>query len=820
MGKEDEFKLNNINALLNNNPKTNGGYEFFNGFGGFVNNGKEYEILLENNVKPPFPWINVIANKKFGFFISESGAGFTWANNSRENKITPWSNDPVTDKASEAIYIRDEINGKIFTPVSLGRSDRGTYRVRHGLGYSIFYHEEEGIAQELTAFTPIDEPVKLLELKLKNTTKRERYLSLTYYSEWVLGFERDYTNPYIVTTYNNEYEYLSAKSVYSYHFRKHESFIFSSEMIIGYTGDRQAVLGLKGSIQNPLGLEKKLSCNTGACYDPCGAIQVLVAIKPGETKTIIFGMGQSDNRDEINTLRQKYRDLTEVNNELVRVKSYWNDLLGTIRVETCDRAIDILVNGWLTYQTISCRLNARAAFYQCGGAYGFRDQLQDGLSLLFVNPDFLKKQIIISAGRQFEEGDVQHWWHPPTGIGVRTRITDDLLWLPYTVAAYIKFTGDFSILEEKVNYIKGQLLEEEQHEVMFTPEVSVLNEDIYEHCKKAILRTGFGIHGLPLIGGGDWNDGMNEVGINGTGESVWLGWFIYAIIKEFIPLSIYRGDNEFVTTLEQMKQNIKSAIEEHGWDGEWYLRALYDDYEKIGSKENDECKIDSISQSWSIISGAADRERATKALQSAWQYLVVEEEGISLLLTPPFNKTEKNPGYIKGYYPGIRENGGQYTHGAIWLAISAAMAGDTNKAYSLFSMLNPVLSTANKRDALKYGKEPYVMTADIWYNQHYVGRGGWSWYTGSAGWMYQGLVNWFLGIRKEGGQLVLDPATPPGFGEYTVYYKHKSSTYTIKIAEGNDSEKSDREVVLNGEKISGSRIDLLDDGKNHKVEVL
>ncbi|NLE25401.1 MAG: hypothetical protein GX625_08675 [Clostridiaceae bacterium] len=812
--------MDNMHAILNGGLGISGEYEFFNGFGGFVNNGKEYEILLKDNVKPPFPWINVIANKGFGFTISESGAGFAWANNSRENKITPWSNDPVSDKAYEAIYIRDEITGKIFTPVSLGRNDRGTYRVRHGFGYTIFYHGEEGIDQELTVFTPIDEPVKLWSLKLKNISQWEKYLTLTYYSEWVLGVEREYTSPYIVTHYDNEYEYLSAKSIYSYYFRKHEAFVFSNEMIIGYTGDRQEVLGLKGSVQNPQGLDKKLSCNTGACYDPCGAIQISVALKPGEEKTIIFGMGQSDNPDEVNTIRQKYRDVKKADYELARIKNYWDSLLGAIRVETHNRAIDILLNGWLTYQSISCRLNARAAFYQCGGAYGFRDQLQDGLSLLFIDPNLLKEQIIMSAGRQFEEGDVQHWWHPPNGAGVRTKISDDLLWLPYTVAAYVKYTDDFSILDEKVNYIKGPLLEEGQHEVMFTPEISEISDNVYEHCKKAILRTGFGIHGLPLMGGGDWNDGMNEVGINGTGESIWLGWFLYKVAKDFLPLCFHRGDNEFAAKLEQMMADIRSSAEEHAWDGEWYIRAYYDDYEKLGSKECDECKIDSISQSWSIISGAASKERAIKALNSAWQHLIVEEEGISLLLAPPFNKTLKNPGYIKGYYPGIRENGGQYTHGAAWLAIAAAIVKDKNKAYSLFNMLNPILSTANKKDALQYGKEPYVMTADIWYNKHYVGRGGWSWYTGSAGWMYQGLLNWFLGIRKEGGQLVIDPSVPIGFGEYKVYYRYKSTEYTIKIAEENGSQRFEREIVLDGAGIKGNRINLIDDGKNHEVGVL
>lgn len=793
--------------------------EFFNGFGGFVEEGREYEILLEGNNKTPAPWINVVANKNFGFFVSESGAGFTWAGNSRENKITPWSNDPVSDKATEAIYIKDEVTGRVMTPMSLGRSDRGSYRVRHGFGYSVFHHEEENIAQELRVFTPLDEPVKLWELKLTNTSDRERYLSLTYYVEWVLGALRDLTNPYILSDYSNEHEYLSAKSIYNYNFNRHNAFIFSSEMITGYTGDRREFFGLKGSILNPKGLNIKLSNHTGVCYDPCGAIQVSVAIKPGECKTVIFGLGQSGDFDEIGRLRQKYNNLTNVTTELERVKKYWEKILGTIKVKTSDRAIDIMVNGWLLYQTISCRINARAAFYQCGGAYGFRDQLQDALSLLYTDPDALKNQILIAASRQFEEGDVQHWWHPPMGIGVRTRISDDLLWLPYTTAAYIRSTGDYSILKEKVYYIKGALLDDNQHDAMFTPEQSELAESIYEHCKKAILYTKYGSHGLPLMGGGDWNDGMNEVGIEGSGESVWLGWFVYALMGDFIPVCYVAEDIEFAEELLQRKELLKINIEENTWDGEWYLRAFYDDSTKLGSKENDECRIDSISQSWSVISKGGRKDRALTAMQSTNRYLVREKEGISLLLSPPFDKTNKNPGYIKNYYPGIRENGGQYTHAAVWLAIANTMIKDYSTAHSLFTMLNPIHITSNRRDALKYEKEPYVMIADISLSAPYTGRGGWSWYTGSAGWMYQGLVNWFLGIRKEEGYLIIDPATPANFGDYAIEYKHGTSLYDIKVQSRSKGILTTEEITLDGEKIEGNKIKLLDDGKTHYVIV-
>ncbi len=818
--------MNSFNILKNDNnitpspplaPETE--YEFFNGFGGFVEKGKEYEILLEGNNKPPAPWINVIANKNFGFFVSESGAGFTWAGNSRENKITPWSNDPVSDKASEAIYIKDEVTGKVMTPMSLGRTDRGTYRVRHGFGYSIFHHDEESITQELTVFTPLEEPLKLWELKLTNNSDRERYLSLTYYVEWVLGALRDQTNPYILSDYNNEHEYLSAKSIYNYNFHKHNAFIFSSEMITGYTGDRQEFFGLKGGILNPQGLDIKLSNHTGVCYDACGTIQVSIAIKPEECKTVIFGLGQSDDFKEISRLRHKYKDISNVSLELNQVKNYWEQTLGTIQVQTSDRAIDIMINGWLLYQTISCRINARAAFYQCGGAYGYRDQLQDALSLLYTDPAALKRQILIAASRQFEEGDVQHWWHPPMGIGVRTRISDDLLWLPYTTAAYIRCTGDYSILKEKVPYLKGPLLEENQHDVMFTPEESDMVGTIYEHCKKTILYTKLGIHGLPLMGGGDWNDGMNEVGINGTGESVWLGWFFFTVLGDFIPLCYQEEDLEFAKELENKRETLNINIEENTWDGEWYLRAFYDDQTKLGSKENDECRIDSISQSWSVISKGARKDRALSAMRSTNRYLVKEEEGISLLLTPPFDKTNKNPGYIKNYYPGIRENGGQYTHAAVWLAIANTMIKDYNTAHTLFTMLNPIHITSHRRDALKYEKEPYVMIADISLGAPYTGRGGWSWYTGSAGWMYQGLVNWFLGIRKEGSYLIIDPATPANFGDFSIQYKYGTALYDIKIESRSKGVLTTEELKLDGERVEGNRIKLMDDGKTHLIVV-
>ncbi|MDO9592248.1 MAG: glucoamylase family protein [Erysipelotrichaceae bacterium] len=817
-----------INNLLTHNafqPNQTGraeetDYEFFDGFGGFVENGKEYEIVLDEQHKTPKPWINVIANDQFGFQISETGAGFTWSVNSRENKITSWSNDPVTDPAPEVIYIRDDQTGMVSTPASLGSVDSGKYRVRHGFGYSVFEHEEQDIKQKMLVFVPLEEPVKIWKLSLTNTATIQRQLSITLFVEWVLGVDREFTAPYIVTSYCDENAYLSAKNVYNYNFSKHQAFIFSSEKITSYTGDRREFLGTNRSVSHPTGLEMKPSCNTGVGLDPCGVIQVLISMKPGETKEIIFGLGQSDNVELIDALCLKYRDLVQADLALTCVKQYWRHLTEGIVVKTCDRAFDIMANGWLLYQTVACRIKARAAFYQCGGAYGFRDQLQDVLALLDVDPDTVRKQILIACSRQFEEGDVQHWWHPPEGVGVRTRITDDLLWLVYVTSAYISHTGDYTVLGDKIPYLTGPVLLPEEHEMMYIPQISAQISTVYEHCLRAIKHTRYGKHGLPLMGGGDWNDGMNRVGIEGKGESVWLGWFLHAILIDFLPMCRYKNDQLNEREFSDAATALLESIEENGWDGEWYLRAFYDDGQKLGSNENDECRIDSISQSWSVISGAGRHDRAIQALRSADQYLVKPEERVSLLLTPPFDKTEKNPGYIKNYFPGIRENGGQYTHASIWLAMANAMAKNCINAYNLLTMLNPIHMTSSEKDAIKYEKEPYVMTADISMAAPYMGHGGWSWYTGSSGWMYQAQIRWFLGIRRQGKKLIIDPATPPDFGDYTVSYRFGDSLYEIEVKGGVEPDHSVASINVDGSNIEGKSIDLMDDGATHHVLVM
>lgn len=790
---------------------------FDNEFGAFVEDGREYEIILDARNRPPAPWINVIAQENFGFLVSETGAGFSWLGNSRENKLSPWNNDPVSDPASEAIYIHDEISGKMSTPTSLGRKGAGSYRVRHGFGYSTFFHTEDSIDQELTVFCPKDDPVKVSLLTLSNSGEQERYLKLTYYIEWVLGVDRNLTNPYIISEYNNEHEYLSAKTVYAYEYRKHNAFIFSSEMIKGYSGDKQEIFGSGGTIRNPKGLSKKLSNTTGACYDSCGAIQITIALKPHEKKEIAFALGYCEDETEIKMLCHAYKNVENTKKALSEVKDFWKHTLTSVQIKTNDLAMDTLMNGWFLYQTISCRLWARAAFYQCGGAYGYRDQLQDTLALVYHDPHILRNQILLAASRQFEEGDVQHWWHPPTGLGVRTRITDDLLWLPYALAYYISCTGDYSVLYESVPYLKAEPLKENEHDAMVQPEITDYSESIYLHAKKSIERTRFGEHGLPLMGGGDWNDGMNTVGIEGKGESCWLGWFLYTVLDSFAPLATYMGEAEYAQNLELKQNALRDFLECETWDGEWYLRAFYDDGTKIGSKESDECRIDSISQSWSIISSAADTERALQAFNSAWRYLVIEREGVSLLLHPPFDKTEKSPGYIKEYYPGVRENGGQYSHAAAWLAIAATLIGESERAHTLFSMLNPINSSSNRRDALKYEKEPYVMSADISYMAPYTGRGGWSWYTGSSAWAYQGILKYFLGLNLHADSLTLTPRVPQSFGEYSIRYRYKTSLYIIRVPAYSLAQKKSENILREGERaIEEGRIPLTDDGKEHQ----
>lgn len=810
---------NNTNAITIRRAHS----EFYNNIGGFTNHGEEYEIRLNAGQKTPMPWINVIANEHFGFHISESGSGYSWSGNSRENKLTTWSNDPVMDPPSEVIYIRDDESGDYTTVTSSPINDGGAYAVSHGHGYSVFEHESIDIKQKMTVFAAQDDPVKIWSTTIKNTADRKREISMTLYVEWVLGVSRESTSPYLVTEMDRPANLMKVRNVYSANFGNIYAFVSSSEKIVSYSGNRAEFIGNRGTLQNPEGLrEKEFTGTEGAGYDPCSAIMVKVTLDPNERKEIIFIMGQTNNEassPSMNSLVDKYCSLSYAKIELGNVKQSWKSILGQIKVETPDRALNLMINEWLLYQVISCRLRAKAAFYQCGGAVGFRDQLQDVMALLNVEPERARRQIVLCCSRQFIEGDVQHWWHQHTGQGVRTRISDDLLWLPYTTAMYVKNTGDYAILDEQADYLHAELLNPDESEKYFIPDTAQMPESVYLHCIKAIEKSlVFGIHGLPLMGSGDWNDGMNRVGAKGKGESVWLGWFLYTVLNEFAPICIIRGDEDRAEKYKKVAELITQNIEKHAWDGQWYLRAFFDDGTPIGSEKNEECKIDSISQSWSILSGAADKTRSLTAIQSADRHLVKEEDGVICLLTPPFDSSPFDPGYIKGYYPGVRENGGQYTHAAIWLAMAHMRLRDGDGAYKLLSMMNPVNTTSSYKGATKYEQEPYVITADIYSQEPYGGKGGWSWYTGSAGWMYQALICDLLGIRKVGQRLYIDPTIPGEWNEYKVIYRYGNTEYTIIIENPNSLQHGCNSITLDNEFISGNSFELVDDGVGHVVK--
>lgn len=802
--------------MANNSILAHEHLQFFNGYGGFSQDGQEYHILNSPSHIPPMPWINVIANPFFGFQISESGAGFNWATNSRENKLTPWSNDPVQDPVTEAIYLLDKETKQVLTPASYGNFANGPYRCAHGFGYTRFEHKQQELTLTSRVFVCKKDPVKLWLITLENHTSKAKTYQVDYYVEWTLGVDRYQANPTITTGYDETFEYLYGQNVYAHAYQKNPAFIFASQPILGYEGDKIAYLGLQGSIQQPQGLQRPLQQQVGSFDENAGVIRFEIEVQAHSKTTFVCGLGQHQAHQQIQQYITHYRQVENAKAALNEVIQDWKQQLQQVQVETQNPAFDILINGWLLYQTLACRMLARAAFYQCGGAYGYRDQLQDSMALAHSAPKLMRQQLLLAASRQFEEGDVQHWWHPPTGVGVRTKMTDDLLWLPYVLAYYLKVTGDETILQEVVPYIKAPILEAHQHEVMYTPDVSSIQDTLYQHAKKAILKTKFGAHGLPLMGGGDWNDGMNLVGIEGHGESVWLGWFFYRVMADFLVIAQTQGDAAFSNYLQEQLPLLQQNLEKHAWDGKWYLRAYYDDGTKMGSKDCEECQIDSISQSWSILSQAGNKERTQKAFQSAWKHLVLKKEKMSLLLTPPFNQTKHNPGYIKNYYPGIRENGGQYTHASVWLAMAAVELQDYQRASILFENLLPIHHSMTKEAANHYEKEPYVLAGDISYQAPYTGRGGWSWYTGSSGWLYQGLLQTFFGIYKEQDELIIRPGTPKEWGSYTIHYRYIDTMYVISIIpKQNKDEKT--KLMVDDQVIKGNRLKLINDHIKHHV---
>lgn len=796
---------------------------FYNGYGGFLRDGSEYVIELKNEVQTPAPWMNVISNGAFGFQISENGSGFVWAENSRENKITPWSNDPISDPAGEVIYIRDEEDGRYWTPTPLPIREREEYSIRHGMGYSEFSHNTHGISQQLKVFVPVEDPVKLSILTLKNYSNKKRKLNLFYYIKPVMGVTSDRTNPFIITQQDNNGESLLIKNSYQSEFPGRIVFLSSSEKIMSITGDNEEFLGSRGDLKNPEALKReRLSNRTGAGYLPCGVIQIEVSLKPREEKNVQFLLGQGKDINQAQSLIKEYKDVQRGEKALVEIKNYWKDLLGQIQVRTPDVSMDYLLNGWLLYQSISCRLWARSAFYQSGGAYGYRDQLQDTMNILPVFPQATRKQILINSAHQFKEGDVQHWWHPgPGDKGIRTRFSDDLLWLPLTVAEYIEQTQDYSILEEEVSFLEEEPLKEGEDERYGIPKISEEKASVYEHCLRAIdYSLKFGAHGIPLMGSGDWNDGMSTVGNKGKGESVWLGWFIYTILNRFSLLCQYKKDREKAKHYKESAFYILKNIEENAWDGDWYKRAYFDDGTPLGSRENKECMIDSLAQSWSIISKGGEKERTKQAMKSIEEYLVKKEEGLILLFTPPFDEGDLKPGYIKGYLPGVRENGGQYTHASTWVIQALAMMGRGDKAWEYFNLINPINHTRTSKECSIYKVEPYVMAADVYSVSPHVGRGGWTWYTGAAGWMYTVGTKYILGLERQGNKLIVNPCIPKEWKGYQIKYKYFDTHYEINIYNPEGVNRGIKEIEMDGKGIKEQYIPLKDDKKLHKVEIL
>lgn len=907
--------------------------EFFNGLGGFADNGREYVIVLGEGLRTPQPWINVIANPSFGFLASESGSGYTWSLNSRERQITPWSNDPVTDPPGEAIYIRDELDGDLWTPTALPvRDETATYVARHGQGYSRFEHSSRGIRSSLLQFVPLTDPIKISRLTLRNDSSRARRLSITAYAEWVLGNSRSATAPYLITELDSETGALFARSAHAGEFAGRIAFADLAAQQQSFTADRKEFLGRHRSLDSPAALDRSapLSRKVGAALDPCAALQTSVELRPGAKIEIVFFLGDAADAAEARRLIAKYRaaDLDATLDEVVR---YWDNLLGGVQVNTPDRSMDLLLNRWLLYQTLSCRIWGRAAFYQLSGAYGFRDQLQDVMALCVPKRDVTREHLLRAAARQFSQGDVQHWWHPPSGRGTRTRISDDRLWLPYAVSHFIERTTDMSVLDERVPFLGGDSIPAGQVDSYFEPRVSETTATLFEHCARAIDSSlAVGAHGLPLMGTGDWNDGMNRVGEHGKGESVWLGWFLHEVLTRFIRIAADRGEHDRAQKWRLHISALQAALEREAWDGEWYLRAFYDDGFPLGSSRNAECRIDSIAQSWAVISRAAEPGRARQALASVYANLVQPRDGLVLLFTPPFaetppqvdtappsvsarasdetaaepaelaqtaaaaggatlaaqagarsrsserepqpaaatstgtngqhpddqhtngsravdtrpnaqparagsggaqnaaensaplrNLTPHDPGYIKGYVPGIRENAGQYTHAAVWNVLAFTMLGDGNRAVELFRMLNPINHSSSRAAVQRYKVEPYVLAGDVYSQPPHVGRGGWTWYTGSSGWLYRVGIECILGFQLHGLSVRIDPCIPRDWPHFSITFRYHSAVYDIRVENPSAVSKGVALTRIDGALHAGiANIRLADDHQHHEILVV
>ncbi len=794
---------------------------FYNGLGGFTPDGREYIMTTAPGQVTPAPWVNVLANPRFGTVLSENGMAYSWSENAHEFRLSPWHNDPVSDASGEAFYLRDEESGHFWSPTPLPAGGATPYRIRHGFGYSVFEHTEGGIHSELWVYVAVDVPLKFSVLKVRNDSGRARRLSATGYIEWVLGDLRPKSTLHLITEIDPTSGALFARNPYNTEFADRVAFFDVDDSTRTVSGDRAEFLGRNGMLANPAAMSRaRLSGKIGAAMDACGAIQVTFDLAAGQAHEVVFRLGVAGRRgaDDASTLVHRCRGASAARAALEAVWRHWTHTLGSVQVETPDDSLNVLANGWLVYQILTCRLWARSGYYQSGGAFGFRDQLQDLMALTHTKPHLLREHLLLCAGRQFREGDVQHWWHPPSGRGVRTHCSDDYLWLPLATCRYVLTTGDTGVLDEPIQFLEGRPVPAEEDSYYDLPGRSEEAASLYDHCVRAILHgLHFGEHGLPLIGSGDWNDGMDRVGRHGQGESVWLGFFLYEVLMRFSEVARQRGDLLFVERCQQEAGHLRENLERQGWDGGWYRRAYFDDGTPLGSASNAECQIDSIAQSWSVLSGAGERARARLGMEALDARLVRRDQGLIQLLDPPFDTSDLNPGYIKGYVPGVRENGGQYTHAAIWAAMAFAALGDP-RAWELFAMINPVNHARSPEAMATYKVEPYVVAADVYAVAPHVGRGGWTWYTGSAGWLYRLIVESLLGLRLEGNALRITPCLPAEWHGFKMHYRYRETVYHI-IVTPMPAGKGETWVTVDGVARDDAAIPLVDDHQEHAVEV-
>ncbi|HMA87332.1 MAG TPA: glucoamylase family protein [Burkholderiales bacterium] len=792
----------------------------FNGLGGFTADGREYVITIANGQTTPAPWVNVLANPRFGCVISDGGAAYTWHENAHEFRLTPWHNDSVGEASGEAFYLRDEETGHFWSPSALPCRGTGPYVTRHGFGYSVFEHSEDGIGTELTVYVALDLPVRFAVLKVRNDSGRSRRLSATGYVEWVLGDLRPKSGMHVVTEIDPDSGALLARNAYNPEFAEQVAFFDVDDVTRTISGDRTEFIGRNGTLRNPAALARaRLSGKVGAAMDPCAAIQVPFDLADGASREIIFRIGVGRGADDASGLAQRLRRSGTARAALEAVRQYWKRTLGAVQIETPDRSLNVLCNGWLVYQTMACRLWGRSGHYQSGGAFGFRDQLQDVMALVHAAPQLVREHLLLCASRQFPEGDVQHWWHPPSGRGVRTHCSDDYLWLPLATCRYVLCTGDSAVLKEQVQFLDGREVRPDEDSYYDLPLRSPEAASLYQHCVRAILRgLKFGAHGLPLMGSGDWNDGMNLVGAQGRGESVWLGFFLHQVLTQFAELARGDGDAPFAERCETEAVRLRRNIEEHGWDGGWYRRAYFDDGAPLGSSANAECKIDSIAQSWSVLSGAGAPERSRLAMNALDRRLVRRDHALIQLLDPPFDKAALDPGYIRGYVPGVRENGGQYTHAAIWAAMAFAALGDAARAWELLGMINPLHHGESAEGTAVYKVEPYVVAADVYAVAPHTGRGGWTWYTGSAGWMYRLIVESLLGLRLTADRLHFAPCLPADWQQFQLHYRYRETAYHITVRQASGAQAG-MTVSMDGVLRSDPTVPLVDDRREHRVEV-